>query len=346
MARRRRPCATWAVGVCALFLSYFCIVYPRGMTPDGLGVTADEGVSPGAGVQTDWAGDGTRMFFLAGVEKCGTTSLYAHLASHPLVAPAHMKELRVFDTPCDDGRDAATLDSNAKDAVIAARREWWKRHYGWTGPPDRHAYLRLFPTAASLFARFPLAVAGEATPSYVFDACALPRMLQWFPRAKLIVVIREPVERAVSFWSMLRRDGETFEEFLGVELQALSSSSILDQLRSGDVWRWPQRDLLSWWTAAVANMSSAVREAERAQNASTLGATLGLTILKGYVLSPPSLYPSLSLSPSIPLSLAPSLPLSLSPSLPLSLSPSLTHTLSLLLSPRHPRCPLHFHVFG
>jgi hypothetical protein len=316
------------------------------MTPDGLGVTADEGVSPGAGVQTDWAGDGTRMFFLAGVEKCGTTSLYAHLASHPLVAPAHMKELRVFDTPCDDGRDAATLDSNAKDAVIAARREWWKRHYGWTGPPDRHAYLRLFPTAASLFARFPLAVAGEATPSYVFDACALPRMLQWFPRAKLIVVIREPVERAVSFWSMLRRDGETFEEFLGVELQALSSSSILDQLRSGDVWRWPQRDLLSWWTAAVANMSSAVREAERAQNASTLGATLGLTILKGYVLSPPSLYPSLSLSPSIPLSLAPSLPLSLSPSLPLSLSPSLTHTLSLLLSPRHPRCPLHFHVFG
>lgn len=98
---------------------------------------------------------------IIGAAKCGTTSLHAYLDSHPQVFMARLKELRFFSDPeC---------------------RKWLP----W--------YCEQFPTDAP--------VRGESSTMYT-RAPALPgtaeRMHSLLPDAKLIYMVRDPVERAVA----------------------------------------------------------------------------------------------------------------------------------------------------
>ncbi|MBF7731739.1 sulfotransferase family protein [Pseudomonas sp. N040] len=111
-------------------------------------------------------------FILAGVQKSGTTALDLHLRSHPQVAMAKIKEVHHFDD----------------DRVFAMPGAWLR---------DRifHAH---FSTANAVL-RY-----GEATPAYLYHDRAVERMWAYNRDMKIVLVLRNPIERAFSHWNMER----------------------------------------------------------------------------------------------------------------------------------------------
>lgn len=105
-------------------------------------------------------------FIIVGVQKGGTTALFDHLSDDPALSLSKVKEVHFFD---DETRD-------------------------W-GAPDYGAYHQYFvPTAAGL--------RGEATPIYCYWRNSLERIAAYNPDVRLILVLRDPVERAWSHWRM------------------------------------------------------------------------------------------------------------------------------------------------
>ncbi len=127
-------------------------------------------------------------WLIIGTQKGGTTSLYAELCQHPLVAGAFRKEPHFFD-------------------------EHWHRGVDWY----RANFARVAPGR----------VAGEASPYYLFDPVVPPRVQQVLPQAKLIVMLRNPVDRAWSHYHHERRRGHetlTFEEAIEAEPARLATN--------------------------------------------------------------------------------------------------------------------------
>jgi hypothetical protein len=131
-------------------------------------------------------------FFVIGAPKAGTTALHAALARHPQLYLSPVKEPKFF--LCDGPPPTQGGPGDAH-----SYREWiWRR-------PD---YERLFDGAA------PGALRGESTPFYLADPAALDRMRRAVPDAKLIAILRDPVDRAYSNWAHLWADGlETIDNF-------------------------------------------------------------------------------------------------------------------------------------
>ena len=125
-------------------------------------------------------------FLVIGAPKCGTTSLYYLLTEHPHIQPAAAKELHFFNSHFDLGV------------------EW---------------YQGCFPRPTHKDGRN--TITGEATPSYLFDLHAPERVAKVVPQARLVVLLRNPVDRAFSLYQMARRKGwettATFEEAVGGE---------------------------------------------------------------------------------------------------------------------------------
>ena len=125
-------------------------------------------------------------FFLIGAPKAGTTALHAALAGHPDLFLSPVKEPKFF---LCDGRPPAR-QAGPGDAHSA--REWiW----------DRDRYEALFAAAP------PGALRGESTPFYLHDPRAAERIQRLVPEARLIALLRDPVDRAHSNWMHLWSDG-------------------------------------------------------------------------------------------------------------------------------------------
>jgi Sulfotransferase domain len=124
-------------------------------------------------------------FVIIGAAKAGTTSVYAWLCEHPYVARARAKEIHYFSFYHYRGAD------------------WYRYHF----PPERER--------ASFAAEHgrPF-ITGEGSPTYLPDSDAPRRMGKLNPDVKLIVSLRDPVDRAYSQFQMRRRDGfEPVESF-------------------------------------------------------------------------------------------------------------------------------------
>lgn len=110
-------------------------------------------------------------FFIVGAPRCGTTALYTWLRQHPDVFMPARKEPRFF---------AVDLDSGAPhEARYFVRSE--------------EEYLRLFEPAGA--ARR----AGEATALYLFSTAAARRIHHFCGNARIIVMIRNPVDLMYAF---------------------------------------------------------------------------------------------------------------------------------------------------
>lgn len=120
-------------------------------------------------------------FFIVGAAKAGTTSLYAYLKHHPQVVFFDMKEPHFY---------AGLHPSPSQRHRIP-------------GVQDRRDYLALFRKASSSVA------IGDASPSYRWSAVAPFRIRDDIPDAKIIVLLRDPVERAFSHYLMDHREGVT-----------------------------------------------------------------------------------------------------------------------------------------
>jgi hypothetical protein len=125
-------------------------------------------------------------FLLIGAPKAGTSALHAALTRHPeLFLPRH-KEPKYYmcgDSPPPHYRGPGDAHSN---------REWvWQRA----------RYLALFDDAPEGTLR------GESTPFYLYNRDARRRIAADAPDAKLVAVLRDPVDRAYSNWMHLWMDG-------------------------------------------------------------------------------------------------------------------------------------------
>jgi hypothetical protein len=132
-------------------------------------------------------------FVVIGAQKSGTTFLYHLLAQHPLVQPAASKELHFFDNLFDMGV------------------EWYRRSF----PEPRWKGGRR-------------TITGEASPSYLSHPHAARRMAEVVPQARLIALLRNPVDRAYSHYQMaVRRGFESlgFEEAIEAEETRLHGES-------------------------------------------------------------------------------------------------------------------------
>jgi hypothetical protein len=128
-------------------------------------------------------------FIIIGGQKCGTTFLYRLLTRHPHVKGAALKELHYFDHNFGEGVD------------------WYRRCF--RSPVCRDGRKT---------------ITGEATPSYMFLHYVPERMLAVVPQARLIALLRNPVDRAYSHYHHNVRKGmetRTFEEVLEVEAARL-----------------------------------------------------------------------------------------------------------------------------
>jgi hypothetical protein len=110
--------------------------------------------------------------FVAGIQKAGTTTLFRLLAQHPRLLAPTRKETHVFDDE--------TLD--------------------WTAP-DPAGFHAMFPGAT------PDRIGFDCTPIYVFWPPSLPRILRYNPDARIVIIFRDPIDRAWSHWRMERRRG-------------------------------------------------------------------------------------------------------------------------------------------
>jgi hypothetical protein len=120
-------------------------------------------------------------FFVAGAPKAGTTAVHAALARHPSLYMSPVKEPKFFLT------DGPTPSGGGPGDVRTYREHVWRRD-------DYEALFEPAPAGA---------LRGESTPFYLYDRAAQQRIRALIPHARLIVILRDPVERAHSNWTHL-----------------------------------------------------------------------------------------------------------------------------------------------
>jgi hypothetical protein len=135
-------------------------------------------------------------FLVIGAAKSGTVSLYHYLAQHPDVFMCPINECNFF----------------------ALEKADWKSEY--RGPVDRlyvdkhcvktiEAYRNLFSEAR------PGQIVGESSPLYIFSSSAAHQIRLHAPKAKIVAILRHPVDRAFSNFQDLRRSGlEPIQDFV------------------------------------------------------------------------------------------------------------------------------------
>jgi len=121
-------------------------------------------------------------FFIIGAPKAGTTALHTALAAHPGLFMSPIKEPKFFLT---DG--APPVRGGGPGDVQTYREHVWRR-------ADYEALFAGAPAGA---------LRGESTPFYLYDHAAQRRIGELIPHAKMIVILRDPVERAHSNWTHL-----------------------------------------------------------------------------------------------------------------------------------------------
>ena len=128
-------------------------------------------------------------FVILGSMKCGTTSLYKYIGQHPQFLPCARKEIYFFSHK-------------------------YNRGINW--------YLAQFPPLTEENNFF----TGEASISYFDQPGTAKRMLENFPNIKLIIILRNPVERTISHYHHIVErhpdiESHSFEEAICSEIDIL-----------------------------------------------------------------------------------------------------------------------------
>ena len=135
-------------------------------------------------------------FVIAGAQRCGTTSLFRALSQHSAMMPNVIKAKGVhyFDT------------SYHQDEA------WYFAHFPSQKERDNHA-AKVGHTA----------IVGEASPYYLFHPAGAERMAQTVPHTKIIVLLRDPVKRAISHHLHMVWEGHESVEDIDTALDLESS---------------------------------------------------------------------------------------------------------------------------
>ncbi|HXK39608.1 MAG TPA: sulfotransferase [Candidatus Paceibacterota bacterium] len=137
-------------------------------------------------------------FMIIGAQRAGSTTFYGNIAQHPQIEPPIRKEIHYFSVHFQRGIS------------------WYRAHFP----------LSIVPA--------PKWQTFEATPYYLFHPLAPSRIQAVLPSARFIVILRDPVDRAVSHYRLnLERGNEelSFDEAIQAEPQRVPLS--IDNLPSG-----------------------------------------------------------------------------------------------------------------
>jgi hypothetical protein len=114
-------------------------------------------------------------FIVAGSQKSGTTALHYFLKKHPQIALPDRQEMHFFD-----------------DEKVFSR------------PLDYELLHRHFRVRAGLALINRRLLVGEVTPSYLYWKPAMERIWNYNPEIKLVILLRNPIDRAFAHWNMQR----------------------------------------------------------------------------------------------------------------------------------------------
>ena len=135
-------------------------------------------------------------FLIIGTQRGGTTSLYHYLLDSPYIEPAMVKEVHFFDKKFGKGP------------------LWYQAHF----PTLVHKYTQHLLHGSSC-------LAGEASAYYLFHPHVARRVKAVIPQTKIIILLRNPVNRAYSqYWLEVELDREplSFEEALEREEERIN----------------------------------------------------------------------------------------------------------------------------
>jgi hypothetical protein len=133
-------------------------------------------------------------FIIAGAQKAGTTSLWSYLGEHPSIEPPMIKEVHFFD-------------------------EYFHRGLAW--------YRMHFPLSTGRRASKgrKKSLSGESSPYYTFHPLVPQRIAAVLPQARIILLLRNPVDRAFSHYQhscRRRHENLSFEDAIDAEPQRLA----------------------------------------------------------------------------------------------------------------------------
>jgi hypothetical protein len=135
--------------------------------------------------------------FVIGVVRSGTTSLYHYLSQHPCITSSTYDELGYFD-------DNYHLGIN-----------WYKS---------------LFPTKFTknkIIKKHGKFLTYDVTPFYIYNPLVARRILESFPKAKIISNLRNPIDRAYSNYIIMLQGGDTtktFEEMVQIAMDEIDKN--------------------------------------------------------------------------------------------------------------------------
>lgn len=138
-------------------------------------------------------------FIIIGTQRGGTTSLYNYLAEHPGIGAASIKEVHFFDTP------------RFKRGLT-----WYRAHF----PSVMQKYYVEYIKKHNF-------ITGEASPYYLFYPFAPRRVAMALPHVKIIVMLRNPIDRAYSHFYHEKAGGHeklsSFEDAIDAEEERLAN---------------------------------------------------------------------------------------------------------------------------
>jgi Sulfotransferase domain len=161
-------------------------------------------------------------FLIIGAQKAGTTALYAYLRRHPAITGPSWKEVSYFD-----------------------------RHYG----RGEAWYRGNFPNRVRARGK----LVGEASPSYIFHPLGPERVKALVPEARLVALVRHPVDRALSHYNhevALGREPLRFEDALDAEEDRLRGEG--ERLAAD-----PSYFSRAWWSHAYKSRGRYAEQLER-----------------------------------------------------------------------------------
>ena len=168
-------------------------------------------------------------FLILGAQKAGTTALYAYLREHPSIAGPPWKEVSFFDRHYARGAG------------------WYRGNF-----PNR-LYLRRLQARTGA-----VPLVGEASPSYLFHPAGPERVASLVPEARLVALVRNPIDRALSHYHhvvALGRESLSFDDALAAE-----ESRMQGELQKMDD---PRYFSYAWWNYTYASRGLYAEQLER-----------------------------------------------------------------------------------
>ena len=141
-------------------------------------------------------------FIISGFAKCGTSSLYKYIVQHPNVMPTTRKEINFFNN----------------DWLFNLGLNWYSSNF--TPIPEGSDYM-----------------CGEATPVYAINSLARTRIQSLLPNIKIIILLRNPIDRAISqhYFGIKRGRAKDFKYYVSHGIDIIENiPDLREQLEQHD----------------------------------------------------------------------------------------------------------------